>query len=115
MFRAVRVPYGMGRTTVYLPDELDQRLAAEAQAQGVSKGELIRRGVTKLLDESQRARQAKPFPVFHSGVAEASTNCMKHWSSRLLSVPHDDDRHWLGVEFGDVLARGGSSGAQRAR
>ncbi|HQV21226.1 MAG TPA: CopG family transcriptional regulator [Gordonia sp. (in: high G+C Gram-positive bacteria)] len=63
----MRVPYGMGRTTVYLPDELDQRLAAEAQAQGVSKGELIRRGVTKLLDESQRARQAKPFPVFHSG------------------------------------------------
>lgn len=57
----------MHKTTVYLPDELDQRLEAEARAEGVSKAELIRRGVTKLLDESQRPRQAKPFPVFRSG------------------------------------------------
>ncbi|MBD0020579.1 ribbon-helix-helix protein, CopG family [Gordonia pseudamarae] len=57
----------MHKTTVYLPEELDQRLEAEAKAEGVSKAELIRRGVTKLLDESRRPRQAKPFPVFRSG------------------------------------------------
>ena len=57
----------MQKTTVYLPAELDLRLEAEATPEGVSKAELIRRGVAKLLDESRRPRQAKPLPVFRSG------------------------------------------------
>lgn len=55
----------MRKTTVYLPVELDLRLEAEAKAEGVSKAELIRRGVARLLDDSQRTRRAKPLPVFH--------------------------------------------------
>jgi Arc/MetJ-type ribon-helix-helix transcriptional regulator len=67
--------YGMGsplrrnqvKTTVYLPDELVTRLEAESVATGVSKAELIRRGITMLLDASTRPRQAQPLPVFSSG------------------------------------------------
>lgn len=54
----------MRKTTVYLPEELDARLEAEAKAEGVSKAELIRRGVAQLLDARQRPRQAKPLPTF---------------------------------------------------
>ncbi len=57
----------MNKTTVYLPAELDLRLGAEAKVEGVSKAELIRRAIAKLLEESQRPRQAKPLPVFRSG------------------------------------------------
>ena len=59
--------YGMLKTTVYLPDLLDSRLAAEAAATGVSKAELIRRAVVKLLDESERPRTDATLPVFSSG------------------------------------------------
>ena len=52
------------KTTVYLPDELVTRLEAESMATGVSKAELIRRGVTMLLDASTRPREARPLPVF---------------------------------------------------
>ncbi len=57
----------MQKTTVYLPEELDLRLEAEAAAEGVSKAELIRRGVTRLLDETARRPRSKPLPVFDSG------------------------------------------------
>ncbi|MFT4008770.1 MAG: CopG family transcriptional regulator [Nocardioidaceae bacterium] len=57
----------MQKTTVYLPEELDLRLEAEARAEGVSKAELIRRGVAQLLDASTRPKRAKPLPVFHGG------------------------------------------------
>ncbi|MBO0854225.1 MAG: ribbon-helix-helix domain-containing protein [Nocardia sp.] len=57
----------MMKTTVYLPDELEVRLDAESAATGVSKAELIRRGIAMLLDSSDRPRNDTPLPVFHSG------------------------------------------------
>ncbi|UGT61192.1 CopG family transcriptional regulator [Nocardia asteroides] len=57
----------MVKTTVYLPDELELRLDAEASATGVSKAELIRRGIAMLLDASDRPRNDAPLPVFRSG------------------------------------------------
>ena len=58
----------MIKTSVYLPDELDIRLEAESAATGISKAELIRRGVSELLERSPRRRQRlAPLPVFHSG------------------------------------------------
>ncbi|MGA6207296.1 ribbon-helix-helix protein, CopG family [Nocardia testacea] len=57
----------MLKTTVYLPEELEVRLDAEAAATGVSKAELIRRGIAMLLDASERPRDNAPLPVFHSG------------------------------------------------
>lgn len=57
----------MTKTTVYLPDELEVRLDAESAATGISKAELIRRGIAMLLDASTRPKQSQPLPVFHSG------------------------------------------------
>ncbi|MFF5989864.1 ribbon-helix-helix domain-containing protein [Prauserella flavalba] len=57
----------MVKTTVYLPDDLEVRLDAEAAATGVSKAELIRRGIALLLDSSSRPKQARSLPVFTSG------------------------------------------------
>lgn len=57
----------MIKTSVYLPAELDTRLDAEAAAAGVSKAELIRRGVEMVLDASTSGRTVRPLPVFHSG------------------------------------------------
>jgi Arc/MetJ-type ribon-helix-helix transcriptional regulator len=56
----------MNKTTVYLPDELEARLDAQAAATGVSKAELIRRGITMLLNASQPPKR-HPLPVFRSG------------------------------------------------
>ena len=41
--------YGMKRTTVYLPEELKERLEAAAKARGVTEAEIIRRAVDKEL------------------------------------------------------------------
>jgi hypothetical protein len=57
----------MMKTTVYLPEDLDVRLEAEAAASGVSKAELIRQGIVMRLEASARLRQAQPLPVFTSG------------------------------------------------
>lgn len=57
----------MLKTTVYLPDSLDARLSAEATATGISKAELIRRAVSRLLDESTRPRADDSLPIFFSG------------------------------------------------
>lgn len=43
------------------------RLDAEAAATGVSKAELIRRGIAMLLENSARPRQSRALPVFNSG------------------------------------------------
>lgn len=57
----------MTKTTVYLPEELEVRLDAEAGATGVSKAELIRQGITMLLDSSRRPRRSGRLPVLKSG------------------------------------------------
>lgn len=59
----------MIKTTVYLPEDLEVRLDAEAAATGVSKAELIRRGIAMLLEQSARPRQSRALPVFDSGRA----------------------------------------------
>ena len=41
--------YGMHRTTVYLPEEMKARLAAEAERRGVTEAEVIRVAVDKEL------------------------------------------------------------------
>lgn len=58
---------GMMKSTIYLPDEMDLKLSAEANATGISKAELIRRAIERLLDTSTRDRRSGPLPVFHSG------------------------------------------------
>ncbi|MFE3542480.1 ribbon-helix-helix protein, CopG family [Nocardia sp. NPDC059177] len=57
----------MNKTTVYLPEALEVRLDAEAAVTGVSKAELIRRGIAMLLDASDRPRSDAKLPVFRSG------------------------------------------------
>ncbi|MFB7878105.1 ribbon-helix-helix protein, CopG family [Nocardia sp. NPDC056064] len=76
----------MIKTTVYLPEELEVRLDAEAAATGVSKAELIRRGIAMLLDASEVPRNEAPLPVFRSGrartVAEMDQSIYDHIKSR---------------------------------
>ncbi|MFJ1783076.1 ribbon-helix-helix domain-containing protein [Streptomyces anulatus] len=57
----------MIKTTVYLPEELEVRLDAESSATGVSKAELIRRGIALLLDGAERPKRTRQLPVFDSG------------------------------------------------
>ncbi|MET9513422.1 CopG family transcriptional regulator [Streptomyces flavidovirens] len=57
----------MIKTTVYLPEELELRLDAESAATGISKAELIRRGIAQLLDTSSRPKSAHPLPAFRGG------------------------------------------------
>ncbi|MBB1258812.1 ribbon-helix-helix protein, CopG family [Streptomyces sp. OF8] len=40
---------------MYLPEDLKARLDAEAAATGVSRAELIRRGIAMLLEDARRA------------------------------------------------------------
>jgi hypothetical protein len=54
------------KTTIYLPEDLDGKLDAEAVATGVSKAELIRRAIAMLLARSA-VRPSDPLPVFRSG------------------------------------------------
>ena len=58
--------YGVIKTTVYLPEDMDARLDSEAIATGLTKAELIRRGISMLLARS-RPRESEPLPVFESG------------------------------------------------
>ncbi|GEM34734.1 hypothetical protein NN3_57410 [Nocardia neocaledoniensis NBRC 108232] len=76
----------MIKTTVYLPEELEVRLDAEAAATGVSKAELIRRGIAMLLDASEVPKNDAPLPVFRSGrartVEEMDQSIYDHIKSR---------------------------------
>lgn len=56
----------MIKTTIYLPEELDTELGAEAASTGLSKAELIRRGIAMVLSTSSRPRSPQPLPVFDS-------------------------------------------------
>ncbi len=56
----------MIKTTVYLPEDLDARLEAEAIASGASKAALIRRAISALLARSA-PKESEPLPVFRSG------------------------------------------------
>ena len=57
--------YGMDKTTVYLPSELKQALAATAKRRGVSEAELIREGVALI---TAVEKPPKPrLPLFSSG------------------------------------------------
>ena len=57
--------YGMDKTTVYLPSELKEALAATAKRRRVSEAELIREGVALVtaVEKSPRPR----LPLFASG------------------------------------------------
>jgi hypothetical protein len=57
----------MIKTTVYLPEDLEVRLDAESSATGISKAELIRRGIVMVLDEAERPKRSRELPVFDSG------------------------------------------------
>ncbi|MFI2232542.1 hypothetical protein [Nocardia testacea] len=57
----------MAKTTMYLPEETEIRLDAEAANTGVSKGELIRCGFARPLEASDHARDNASLPVFRSG------------------------------------------------
>ncbi|MFI8267452.1 hypothetical protein [Streptomyces rubiginosohelvolus] len=57
----------MERTTTHLPDEWEVRRDAESSATGVSKAELVRRGIALLLDSAERPKRSRELPVFDSG------------------------------------------------
>ena len=72
---AVMYREGMKTITITIPDELDAEAAAEAKRLGISKSELIRRGLTTLLpDRDLEAVAGDPWrrlAGFASGVAVA--------------------------------------------
>jgi plasmid stability protein len=54
----------MRKTSVYLPDELSRRLKETAAASGRSEAELIREGITKVLEAEDYPRPR--IPLFES-------------------------------------------------
>ena len=56
----VRVGPEMHRTTIMLPRELKERAVREAQARGVSLGELIREALTALMRGDREISAADP-------------------------------------------------------
>ncbi|MFB4422736.1 ribbon-helix-helix domain-containing protein [Streptomyces sp. QL37] len=57
----------MMKTTVYLPEELEVRLNAESSATGMSRAELIRRGIAMILDDAEQPERIRTLPDFDSG------------------------------------------------
>lgn len=47
--------------TITIPEELDQRAAAEARRRGISKSELFRRGLAAVLPEPVGDAEANPW------------------------------------------------------
>jgi hypothetical protein len=52
---------GIKTVTITIPDELDAEAAAEARRQGISKSELIRRGLAAVLPGNERTRSDDPW------------------------------------------------------
>ncbi len=57
--------YGMKKTTLYLPEDLDAALKQAAAEQGRSEAEVIREALRRLLESTQPPRPR--LPLFHSG------------------------------------------------
>jgi len=53
--------HGMKAITITIPDQLDAEAAAEAKRLGISKSELIRRGLTALLPDRDIQRDGDPW------------------------------------------------------
>jgi hypothetical protein len=51
----------MHRTTIMLPHELRLKAMRQAQALGMSLGELVRKGLESVLDRAPRSEAADPF------------------------------------------------------
>src|SRR6266567_4122256 len=93
----------MVKTTVYLPEELELRLDAESAATGVSKAELIRKGVALLLDGSDRPKRSQPLPIFRSGravIVVADTSAL----FAAFDADQPEHRNALAVMEREVLA-----------
>ncbi len=58
---AVMYRSGMKAITITIPDELDAEAAAEAKRLGISKSELIRRGLTTLLPDHDLETAGDPW------------------------------------------------------
>ena len=50
----------MKTVTITMPEELDERAAAEARRLGISKSELVRRGLHAVLPQSSEPTDAEP-------------------------------------------------------
>lgn len=74
----------MVRTQIQLTDRQAFLLKQEAQRQGVSVAELIRRGVNKILDQEKTIdrdalrKRALALSGYHSGLSDLSTNHDKY-------------------------------------
>ena len=67
---------GMRKTTVYLPEQLKDRLARMAVDSGRSEADLIREGIELV---SGRVGRAKPrLPLFESGEPELAERTEEH-------------------------------------
>lgn len=63
---------GMKTITITIPDELDAEAATEAKRLGISKSELIRRGLMALLPDHDLDTQGDPWRLF-AGFASGET------------------------------------------
>lgn len=62
----------MKRTTIMLPEEIDERLRREARRRGVSIAEVVREAVERHLPPSEPGRPLAFFAVGEGGPADAS-------------------------------------------
>lgn len=70
---AVMYRESMKTITITIPDELDAEAAAEAKRLGISKSELIRRGVTALLPERGSDTKEDPWRRLAGFASEETT------------------------------------------